>query len=121
MFIVIAVVDVLLFYFNKKSQNAVQNYAASASVIDMCEAKARQLWVENKGAVFASQLEAIVEMLTYANKAVASTNDSNLVAKIDELSTLISINEINKVSEVTAQIQNMLKLRVELTKKTGSF
>ena len=121
MFIVVAVVDVLLLYFNEKSQSAAQNYAATASVIDMCEAKARQLWVENKETAFGSQLESIVEMLTYANKAVASINDSDLVAKIDELSTLISNNENDKVTEVTKQIQNMLKLRVELTKKTGSF
>ena len=121
MFIVVAVVDILLFYFNGKSQIAAQNYIASAAVIDMCEAKARQLWVENKEAAFGSQLEAIVEMLTYANKAVASTNDRELAAKIDELSVLISNNETDKVSEVAKQIQNTLKLRVELTKKTGSF
>lgn len=121
MFIVVAVVDVLLVYFNGKSQNAAQNYVASASVIDLCEAKVRQLWIENKEAAFGSQLKAIVEMLTYANKAVASTNDRELVAKIEELSVLISNNEIDKVSEVAKQIQNTLKLRVELTKKTGSF
>ena len=121
MFIVVAVVDVLLLYFNRKSQSATQNYAASASVIDMCEAKARQLWIENKETAFGSQLESIVEMLTYANKAVASTNDSALVAKIDELSTLISNNENDKVVELANQIRNMLKLRIELTKKTGSF
>ena len=121
MFIVVAVVDVLLYYFNGKSQKAVKDYATSASVIDMCEAKAKQLWVENKEAAFASQLEAIAEMLSYANKSVAATNDSDLVAKIDELSALISNNEIEKVTEVAKQIQNILKLRVELTKKSGSF
>lgn len=121
MLIVVAVIDVLLLYFNAKSQSAVQNYAAVASVIDMCEAKARQLWIENKEAAFSSQLESIVEMLTYANKAVAAPNDGDLVVKIDELCVLIANNESDKVAELAQQIQNTLKLRVELTKKTGSF
>jgi hypothetical protein len=121
MWIVVAVIDVLLFYFNGKSQNAAKNYATSASVMNMCEAKAKQLWIENKDAVFAFQLEAIVEMLTYANKAVSSINDYDLVAKIEELSVLISNGETEKVAEVAEQIQNVLKLRVELTKKTGGF
>jgi hypothetical protein len=60
-------------------------------------------------------------MLTYANKAVSSINDYDLVAKIEELSVLISNGETEKVAEVAEQIQNVLKLRVELTKKTGGF
>ena len=121
MLVIVAVIDVLLLYFNGKSQAAAEKYAASASVIEICEIKARQLWVENKEAAIGSQLEALVEMLTYANKAVASPNDSDLVAKIDELSELISNKEIDKASEVANQIQNTLKLRIEITKKTGSF
>lgn len=121
LFIIVSVIDVLLFYFNGKSQSAAQNYAASASVIDMCEAKARQLWIENKEAAFASQLQTVVEMLTYANRSVASANDGALVEKLEDLTTLISNNETDKVSEAIKEIQNALKLRVELTKKTGSF
>lgn len=121
MLIVVAVIDVLLLYFSNKSQAAGEKYVASASVIELCETKARQIWVENKNASVASQLEAIVEMLTYANKAVAAPNDADLVLKIDELGTLLANNESEKVAEVAKQIQNTLKLRVELTKKTGSF
>ncbi len=121
MFIVVAVVDILLLYFNTKSQNAAQSYAVSATVIDMCEAKARQLWIDNKETTFAYQLEAIVEMLTYTNRAVAAPNDSESVAKIDDLAAVISNSEIDKISDVAKQIQNILKLRGELTKKTGSF
>lgn len=121
MLIIVAVIDILLLYFNNKSQAAGEKYAASASIIELCETKARQIWVENKNAAIASQLEAIVEMLTYANKAVAAPNDADLVLKIDELSTLIANNESEKIAEVAKQIQNTLKLRVELTKKTGSF
>lgn len=121
MLVVVAVADILLLFFNRKSQREAQDYIASASVIDMCEAKVRQLWIENKETAFGSQLEAIVEMLSYANKAVAAANDSDLAAKIDELCTLITNNESDKVLEVAKQIQNILKLRVELTKKIGSF
>ena len=121
MLIIVAVIDVLLLYFNNKSQVAAEKYAASASVIELCETKARQIWVENKDATFGDQLEAIVEMLTYANKAVAAPNDGDLVAKIDELGVLIANNESDKVAALAKQIQNTLKLRVELAKKTGSF
>ena len=120
-FIVVAVIDVLLIHFNGKAQKAAKDYAASASVIDVCEAKVRQLWGDNKEAVFSPQLEKIVEMLTYANRGKAAANDGELLAKVDELDTLISANENEKVFEVAKQLQNTLKLRVELTKKTGSF
>ncbi len=121
LFIVVAVIDVLLIHFNGKAQKAAKDYAASAAVIDVCEAKVRQLWVDNKEAVFSSQLEKIVEMLTYANRAKATASDGELLTKIDELGELISANEVEKVFEVAKQLQNTLKIRVELTKKTGSF
>lgn len=121
MIIVVAVVDVLLLYFNGKSQAVAEQYVASASVIEMCEAKARQLWVENKGAVFALQLEAIVEMLTYTNRAVTSVSDAELLAKIEELGALISSGEASKLDDTLQQIQNILKLRKESAKKTGNF
>ena len=120
-FIIVAVIDVLLLYFKGKSQVASESYAASASVIDICETKVRQLWVENKEAAFSSQLEAIVEMLTYANRAMTAASDGELLTKIEELGTLISNNESEKVSDLAKQIQNTLKLRIEITKKTGSF
>lgn len=119
--IVVAVVDILLHYFNGKSKTVSNSYAASASVIELCETKARQIWAENKDAAFGSQLETIVEMLTYANKAVEAPNDGDLVAQIDELGVLIANNESDNAAEKAKQIQNTLKLRIELTKKTGSF
>ena len=121
MLIIVAVVDILLLYFNGKSRAVAENYAASASVIDMCEAKIRQLWIENKDAAFSSQLSVIVEMLTYTNRAMASASDMELLTKIEELSSLISNKEVDKLGETLQQIQNILTLRKESTKKTGNF
>ena len=121
MMIIVAVVDVLLLHFNGKSHIAAEKYAASASVIEMCEATARRLWVENKGAAYASQLEAIVEMLTYTNRAMSSASDTELLAKIEALDMLISGNETDKLDAALQQIQNILKLRKESAKKTGNF
>ena len=121
MMIIVAVVDVLLLHFNGKSHIVAEKYAASASVIEMCEATARRLWVENKGAAYASQLEAIVEMLTYTNRAMTSANDTELLAKIEELDTLIAGNEADKLDVALQKIQNILKLRKERAKKTGSL
>lgn len=121
MFIIATLVDVLLLYFNDKSQVAAEVYATSASVIDVCETKVRQLWEENKDATFSTQLGAIVEMLTYANRAMASVYDEELLTKIEELGFLIANNENESVPELAKQIQNVLKLRIEITKKTGSF
>lgn len=121
MITVVAVVDVLLLCFNGKSQVVAEKYAASASVIEMCEAKVRQLWVENKDAAFAPQLETIAEMLTYTNRAMPSASDTELLAKIEVLSALISGNDAEKLDEVLQQIRNILKLRKESAKKTGNF
>lgn len=121
MFIFVAVIDVLLLYFNAKSKESSAQNETASSVITLCEQKARQLWIENKEAPFHSELQAIVEALTYANRAVNLSSDSELLAKIENLDSLISKNESENALEEAKQIRKVLKLRIELTKKTGSY
>lgn len=121
MLIVVTVVDILLLYFAGKSRAVTQKYMESATTIDECEAKAKLLLIENKGTVFASQLKAIVEMLTYANRGMTGMNDYELLGRIEEIATLISDNEEDKALQAIKQVQNILKYRIETTKKTGSF
>ena len=121
MMIIVTVADVLLLHFNGKFHIATEKYATSASVIEMCESMVRQLWIENKETAYASQLEAIVEMLTYTNRAMTSANDTELLSKIEELDTLITGNETDNLNAALQQIQNILKMRKASAKKTGKF
>ena len=121
MFIIVAVVDILLLYSNGKSKETSQRYASSATLIDMCETKARQMWVENKETEFGIHLETIVEMLTYANRGIAIHGDAELLSKIEAVEALIANNDGERIPSLLKEIQNTLKLRIELAKKTGSF
>ncbi len=119
--IAVAVIDVLLLYFNGKAHDAHQKHAESAAVIDACEAQARKLLVENAEAEFGSQLKTVVEMLTYANRGMACSNDNELLTKINEIAVLVSDGETEKIFDAIKQVQNLLQIRKELTKKTGKF
>lgn len=121
MLIIVAVVDVLLLHFAKKSNVSARKHFEAEAVIAECEAKVRRLLIENRGTIFASQLESIVEMLTYANRGMINDDDRKLKDKIEEVESLIACNEEEKALEIIKQVQNSLKYRVEVTKKTGSF
>ena len=119
--IVVAVVDVLLVYFNGNARKNAEKYAASASVIDACQAKAQQLLIEHKESVYHSQLNSIVELLTYANRGMAGPNDNEIFTKISDLDNILATDDKDTINEELKSIQNLLKLRIQLTKKTGSF
>ena len=121
MLTIIVTVDVLLLHFSHKSHIISQNFATSVTTIDECEAKVKQLIMENKGTTFTVPLEAIAEMLIYANRGMIGTNDSELKNKIDAIGVLIADNKEKKALETIKQTQNILKHRAETTKKTGSF
>ena len=121
MFIIVAVADILLLYFNGKSKENAKRYISSASLIDVCETKVRQMLLENKDTEVTTHLEPIVEMLTYANRGMAIYGDAELLSKIESLESFIANNDREEISKQAKEIQSKLRLRVELAKKTGSF
>ena len=119
--IVVAVIDVLLVYFNGNARRNAEKYTASASVIDACQAKAQQLLIEHKESVYRSQLNSILELLTYANRGMAGPNDNEIFTKVSDLDNILATDDKDTIIEELKSIQNLLKLRIQLTKKTGSF
>lgn len=114
-------IDVLLAHFDGNARRNAEQYAASAAVIDVCLAKARQLLLENRESAYRSRLNKIVELLTYANRSMAGPDDDAICAKIGELNGLLAAGDEKTIEEELKRIQELLELRVQLTKKTGSF
>ena len=52
---------------------------------------------------------------------MASASDMELLTKIEALGSLISNEKADKLGETLQQIQNILTLRKESSKKTGKF
>lgn len=118
---IIAVIDVLLIHFSKKANEDNQKYTNASNVIDECYIKAKQLVMLYENSDYVAGINNIIELLQYSNRTDLCGNELDLLAKIEELESLISTDENERKQLLIEEVQRMLKLRSIQMKKRGSF
>ena len=122
MLCLLLIVDVVIIYFAGYVGAKNKSLAESQSLIDTLCSKAKELMVMYKETSYKKDLEEISELLMYSDNSALSTDEVEILNKLEELQTLLSENNKGTPQKIS-EVKNVIKLRSLKIKsnKRGSY
>ncbi len=118
---VIAIVDILILYFNNRAKESNQKYSNASAVIDECLITAEKILIEIETLEYKDDIHKVVEMLRYSNRNELCGTEGDILTRLEELHNLIRTDGSSDIKDRIKELQNMIKLRSIHTKKKGKF
>lgn len=118
---IVAIVDVVLMFFSDRAEDNNMHHSSVTSVIDECVVKASELLFHDTTDKYKTDIEEIVDMLKYSNKAMMCGCEMDILSGLEEAIDLINTDSADEVVKQLSKVKKLIKLRSIQIKKAGKF
>jgi hypothetical protein len=104
------VVDVIITYFCGYISNKNQKLSENQAILDSCYTKAKSIYTEFITSEYKNELNEITEMLQYSDNSSLTSDEMDILNKLDELQSALTENNESTHDKIM-ELKNLIKLR----------